>query len=107
MQLLEHSLEMIVLFLNKKNSAVEIVPILIPYINYKTMNSISTDLSNVVQKILKTYNLNFREDIAKVISNNTVHSDTENWSKKLASCGVDRLGTKKPYNMTNVEYLPI
>jgi predicted class III extradiol MEMO1 family dioxygenase len=35
MPLLEHSLEMIVSFLNKKNSTVEIVPILITYTYYK------------------------------------------------------------------------
>jgi AmmeMemoRadiSam system protein B len=95
MQLLEHSLEAIVPFLHKKNRAVEIVPILIPYINYQTINTISTDLSSVVSKILKTYRLSFGEDVAIVISSDAVHYGTENWSKKLAPYGVDSLGTKK------------
>ena len=95
MQLLEHSLEAIVPFLHKKNSAVEIVPILIPYINYEAINTISADLSKVVSKILKANNLSFGEDVAIVISNDAVHYGTENWSKNLAPYGVDALGTEK------------
>jgi AmmeMemoRadiSam system protein B len=95
MQALEHSLEAIVPFLHRKNSTVEIIPILIPYINYETINTISTNLSKVVSKILKTNNLDFGKDVAIVISNDAVHYGTENWSKNLAPYGVDSLGTQK------------
>jgi AmmeMemoRadiSam system protein B len=95
MQALEHSLEAIIPFLHKKNSNVEIVPILVPYINYKTINTISTNLSSVVSKILKANNLHFGKDVAIVISNDAVHYGTENWSRNLAPYGVDSLGTQK------------
>ena len=95
MQALEHSLEAIVPFLHKKNRSVEIVPILIPYINYETINTISADLSSVVSKILKANNLHFGKDVAVVISNDAVHYGNKNWGKNLAPYGVDSLGTEK------------
>ncbi|TXD52958.1 MULTISPECIES: AmmeMemoRadiSam system protein B [unclassified Polaribacter] len=98
MQALEHSLEAIVPFLHKKNRNIEIVPILIPYINYETMNTISTDLSQVVSEILKANNLQFGKDVAIVISNDAVHYGTENWGRNLAPYGVDSLGTAKARN---------
>ncbi|WP_417558983.1 AmmeMemoRadiSam system protein B [Mesoflavibacter zeaxanthinifaciens] len=95
MQLLEHSLEAIVPFLHKKNKDVEIVPILVPYINYETIDKISTDLSSVVSEILKAKKLDFGKDVAIVISNDAVHYGTENWSRNLAPYGVDDAGTLK------------
>jgi predicted class III extradiol MEMO1 family dioxygenase len=52
MQELEHSLEAIIL-LHRKNKQLEIIPILVPYINYETIDGISTASSDVVSKILK------------------------------------------------------
>lgn len=95
MQELEHSLEAIVPFLHKKNKDLEIIPILVPYINYKTIDAISADLSNVVSEILKANNLHFGKDVAIVISNDAVHYGTENWSRDLAPYGVDDVGTQK------------
>lgn len=98
MQVLEHSLEAIVPFLHKKNKNLEIVPILVPYINYETIDNISSDLSNAVSKILKANNLHFGKDVAIVISNDAVHYGTENWSRNLAPYGVDDAGTLKAVN---------
>ncbi|MFT7353008.1 MAG: AmmeMemoRadiSam system protein B [Flavobacterium sp.] len=95
MQALEHSLEAIIPFLHKKNSTLEIVPILVPYINYETIHTVSSDLSSVVSKILKANSLHFGKDVAIVISNDAVHYGTENWSKNLAPYGVDSVGTEK------------
>lgn len=98
MQALEHSLEAIVPFLHRKNRNVEIVPILIPYINYETIDAVSSDLSTVVSKILKDNNLHFGKDVAIVISNDAVHYGTENWSRNMAPYGVDDAGTEKAVN---------
>ena len=98
MQVLEHSLEAIVPFLHKKNKELEIIPILVPYINYETIDNISSDLSNAVSKILKVNNLHFGKDVAIVISNDAVHYGTENWSRNLAPYGVDDEGTLKAVN---------
>jgi MEMO1 family protein len=95
MQVLEHSLEAIIPFLHKKNKDVEIVPILVPYINYETIHTISNDLSSVVSEILKANKLDFGKDVAIVISNDAVHYGTENWSRNLAPYGVDDAGTLK------------
>ena len=98
MQVLEHSLEAIVPFLHKKNSAVEIVPILVPYLNFKTIDHISSNLSHVVSEILATKHLIFGKDVAIVISNDAVHYGTENWSRNLAPYGVDDAGTLQAVN---------
>ena len=95
MQELEHSLEAIIPFLHRKNKQLEIIPILVPYINYETIDGISTTLSDVVSKILKERNLTYGKDVAVVISNDAVHYGNENWSGDLAPFGVDDAGTKK------------
>lgn len=95
MQELEHSLEAIVPFLHRKNKNLEIIPILVPYINYKTIDGVSDDLSIVVSKILKEKNLKYGKDVAIVISNDAVHYGNEEWSRNLAPFGVDDEGTKK------------
>ena len=95
MQALEHSLEAIVPFLHRKNDNLEIIPILVPYLNYETIDAVSTDLSNVISKILKEKHLEFGKDVAVVISNDAVHYGNEEWSGDLAPFGVDEEGTKK------------
>jgi len=94
MQVLEHSLEAIVPFLHKKNSNLEIVPILVPYINYQTIDKISKELSKVVNSILKEKNWSYGKDLAVVISNDAVHYGDEEWSANLAPFGTDNIGTE-------------
>lgn len=95
MQVLEHSLEAIVPFLHKKNRNLQIIPILVPYINFETIDKISKDLSEVVRQILKKKKLHYGKDVAIVISNDAVHYGTENWSRDLAPYGTDDAGTAK------------
>jgi AmmeMemoRadiSam system protein B len=99
MQNLEHSLEAIVPFLHKKNPELEIIPILVPYINYETIDAISTQLSKAVLKVLKKHNINYGEDVAIVISNDAVHYGNEEWSGDLAPFGIDNEGTEKAREM--------
>jgi predicted class III extradiol MEMO1 family dioxygenase len=63
MQELEHSLEAIIPF-TSQNKQLEIIPILVPYINYETIDGISTASSDVVSKILKERNLAYGKDVA-------------------------------------------
>jgi AmmeMemoRadiSam system protein B len=95
MQELEHSLEAIVPFLHRKSKNLEIIPILVPYINYETIDGISDALSAVVSKILKEQHLEYGKDVAVVISNDAVHYGNEEWSGDLAPFGVGEEGTKK------------
>ncbi|MFX0556558.1 AmmeMemoRadiSam system protein B [Maribacter sp. CXY002] len=91
----EHSIEGIVPFLHRKNKNLEIIPILVPYINYETIEGVSNNLSNVVSKILKEKNLEYGKDVAIVISNDAVHYGNEGFSSDLAPFGVDDKGIKK------------
>ena len=91
----EHSLEAIVPFLHRKNKNLEIIPILVPYLNYNTIDGVSTDLSIVVSKILKEKNLEYGKDVAIVISSDAVHYGNEGWSRDLAPFGVDDEGIRK------------
>ncbi|HAG16231.1 MAG TPA: AmmeMemoRadiSam system protein B [Bacteroidales bacterium] len=96
MMQLEHSLEAIIPFLQNKNRAVEIVPILIPYFSFDKMDSFSSDLAQVLLEIIKQENLHFGKDIAIVISNDAIHYGNEDWGgKNMAPFGVDSIGTAK------------
>lgn len=96
MQALEHSLEAIVPFLNKKNPDVEIIPILVPYINYSDLDRISTELARAVHKVMLEHNLAYGKDLAIVISNDAVHYGDTDWGgKNMAPYGVDSPGTLK------------
>ena len=94
MQVLEHPLEAIIPFLHKKNRNVEIVPILIPYVNYQTIDKISSELATAVNTILKEKNWKYGKDLAVVISNDAVHYGDDQWSANLAPFGTDDEGTK-------------
>ena len=95
MQALEHSLEAIVPFLHRKNPDLEIIPILVPYIDYEMITSASMDLAEAVKKVLESNNLSYGNDIAIVISNDAVHYGDEEWSGDLAPFGTDDAGTEK------------
>jgi AmmeMemoRadiSam system protein B len=99
MQNLEHSLEAIIPFLHKKNPKLEIIPILVPYMNYETIDRISSQLAIAVHKVLKEQGLNYGKDLAIVISNDAVHYGNEEWSADLAPFGVDDEGTEKAREM--------
>ncbi|MFK7926136.1 MAG: AmmeMemoRadiSam system protein B [Bacteroidia bacterium] len=93
MMALEHSLEAITPFLQAQNPAVEIIPILVPYMKFADMDRISEALTEGLAKIMAAKNLKWGEDIAIVISNDAVHYGDEGWGgKNLAPFGSDSLG---------------
>jgi AmmeMemoRadiSam system protein B len=97
MQIIEHSLEAIIPWLHKKNRNAEIVPILVPYMNYTAIDSLSTNLAEVVHKIIDEKNWEYGKDVAVVISNDAVHYGDLEWgdSKNMAPMGTDSVGTEK------------
>ncbi|WP_339628367.1 AmmeMemoRadiSam system protein B [uncultured Maribacter sp.] len=101
MQVIEHSLEAIIPWLHKKNRKAEIVPILVPYINYTTIDYISQNLAKVVHNICAEKNWEFGKDVAIVISNDAVHYGDLEWgdSKNMAPMGTDSVGTQKAVTM--------
>ena len=101
MQVIEHSLEAIIPFLHKKNRTAEIVPILVPYMNYEAMDSISQNLAQAVYGIMEARNWVYGKDVAIVISNDAVHYGDLEWngSTTMAPMGTDAAGTEKARQM--------
>jgi AmmeMemoRadiSam system protein B len=101
MQVIEHSLEAIIPWLHRKNRSAEIVPILVPYISYDGIDSISAHLAKAVHEILKAKNWEYGKDLAIVISNDAVHYGDQEWGNTdtMAPFGTDSAGTEQARNM--------
>lgn len=95
-QMTEHSLEALIPFLQYYNSKVQIIPILIPYMDYKTMEGLSGMLAKAISATMNQEDLNWMRDIALVISNDAVHYGCRDWGgKNLAPYGCDQAGYLK------------
>lgn len=93
MHSIEHSLEALIPFLQFKNPEIEIIPILVPYMDYNTINKIATPLANILSGKMYERNLHWGKDLAVVISTDAVHYGDEDWGgKNYAQFGVDSLG---------------
>ena len=101
---LEHSLEAIIPFLQYKNPSVEILPILIPYNSFDSLDVYSDHVASALSEIMKTNNLEYGKDLAVVISSDAIHYGDEDWgSSNLAPFGTDSTGTLQAFNKD--EYL--
>ncbi len=99
-QSIEHSLEAIIPFLQYQNPDTEIIPILVPYMQFNKMQEIAASLSNILANIMEEKKLNWGEDISIVISNDAVHYGDEDWGgKDMAPFGTDSAGTQKARNL--------
>jgi len=104
MQKIEHSLEAQIPFLqyyNKKtfNRNVEIVPILVPYMNYERMEQLAGPLAKAISLVMEKKKLKWGYDVAIVISSDAVHYGNEDWGgKNFAFYGLDSAGYKKAVN---------
>lgn len=93
MQIIEHSLEALVPFLQHYNPSVEIVPILVPSMSNDRMLEIAEDFSRSLNTIAKERKLIWGEDYAIVISNDAVHYGDEEWGgADYAFMGADSAG---------------
>lgn len=96
MQMVEHSLEALTPFLQYLNRSVEIIPIIVPFMNFERMDEISGSLSKVLNEIMQEKGLVFGKDVAIVISNDGVHYGDEDWGgRNMAPFGTDSLGNDK------------
>jgi len=92
----EHSLEALIPFLHYYIRDVEIIPILVPYMKWERMDTLSSSLARVLSEIIKKKNLVVGKDIAFVISSDCVHYGDEGWGgKNFAHFGTDKAGYKK------------
>jgi AmmeMemoRadiSam system protein B len=93
MQTVEHSTEAIVPWLQAYNRDVEIVSILIPYMDWETMDRLAAELSIALESILKEKEWNLGEDVALICSADAVHYGDAGWGgSDFADFGSDVLG---------------
>lgn len=92
----EHSLEAIIPWLQYYYKGIEIVPILIPYMSFKTMDALSNSLSFALMKLSQDGIINRNRDITLVISNDAVHYGVQDWGgANYAPYGTDTAGYRK------------
>jgi AmmeMemoRadiSam system protein B len=93
MQRMEHSVEAIVPFLQYYNRNVEIISILVPYMDYDKMMEIANPLAKAIGKATIDKGLVWGKDFAFVISTDAVHYGDEDWGgSNYAVFGTDSAG---------------
>ncbi len=89
----EHSLEALIPFLQYYNRRVEIVPILIPYMQWGRMDSLATAFSQAMDKIITENHWEPGKDIAVLISTDCCHYGDQDWGgSNYAPFGCDLAG---------------
>jgi AmmeMemoRadiSam system protein B len=93
MHMVEHSIESMLPFLQYFNPDVEIIPVLVPYMNFERMQQISISLASCINQVMEKHNLIWGNDFALLITTDAVHYGDEEWGgKNYAPFGVDSMG---------------
>jgi AmmeMemoRadiSam system protein B len=93
MQSIEHSIEALVPFIQYFRPDVEIVPILVPYMNYDRAKEIAHDLAEAIKKTVQNRNWVWGRDFAIAISSDAVHYGDQDWGgSNYAFFGADTAG---------------
>jgi len=96
MQTVEHSVEALIPFLQYQNRDIEIISILVPYMDFDRMKSISQRLAKVLFSVMAENNLHWGEDIAILISSDAVHYGDEEWGgNNYAPYGAESTGNAR------------
>lgn len=96
MQQVEHSVEAIVPWLQAYNRDVEIVSILVPYMQWETMDRLAADLTNTLATIMGERGWRVGDDIALIASADAVHYGDAGWGgSSYADFGTDIDGYRK------------
>lgn len=96
MQMIEHSVEAIVPFLQANNRNVEIVSILVPYMQWETMDRLAADLSSVLTDIIKENRWKLGEDVCLISSADAIHYGDAGWGgSNFAEFGTNVSGYEK------------
>jgi MEMO1 family protein len=102
MQTVEHSVEALIPFLQQQNPQIEIVSIIVPYMDLKRMDSISRQLAKALFSVISENKLIWGEDLALLITSDAVHYGDEEWGgKNYAPYGTDSLGYEKATSNEN------
>lgn len=93
MQMAEHSVEGIVNFLQAYNRDVEIVSILVPYMEWDTLDRLASSLAGAIATIVADNGWRLGKDIAFVCSSDAVHYGDSEWGgQDYAEFGADAGG---------------
>ncbi|HNX66712.1 MAG TPA: AmmeMemoRadiSam system protein B [Bacteroidales bacterium] len=93
MQIVEHSLEALVPFIEHYKPNTEIIPIIVPYMNYERMEEISAKLAPAIKKVMSEAGLEWGSGYSIVLSSDAVHYGNEDWGgKNYDRYGVDSTG---------------
>ena len=93
MQSVEHSVEGLIPFLQFYNHDVQIVSILVPYMNWEKLDEISRNLARVLSTIITENQFVLGQDVAFLCSNDCVHYGDQGWGgKNYAPFGADIKG---------------
>ncbi len=99
MQQVEHSVEAIVPWLQAYNPDVEIVSILVPYMQWETMDRLAAELADALATIMRERGWQLGEDVALISSADAVHYGDAGWGgRSYADYGTDPDGYKKAVN---------
>ncbi|MCX6271912.1 MAG: AmmeMemoRadiSam system protein B [Bacteroidetes bacterium] len=95
----EHSLEALIPFLQYYNHDIEIIPVLVPYMQVEKMENFAQLLAQALKVVTTRNNLVWGNDFAFVISNDAVHYGDEGWGDKNYNYyGVDPKGYEQACN---------
>jgi AmmeMemoRadiSam system protein B len=99
LQQLEHSIEALLPFLQYYQPNVEIVSILVPYMNFQRMEKISSTLAKAIRNISARYQWTWGKDFTFAISNDCVHYGDQGWrGRDFAKFGADTAGFRSATN---------
>lgn len=96
LQKVEHSVESMLPFVQHFNRDVEIISILVPFMNTDRISEISKVLASAISKVMNKNHLEWGKDIALLITTDAVHYGDEDWGgKNMAPYGVDSISYVK------------
>ncbi len=90
MQSVEHSIEGIVPWLQAFDPDVEIVPVLVPYMDWETLDGLAGDFSRALAAIMEEEGWRLGSDVALVASADAIHYGDAGWGgSDFAAFGTD------------------
>jgi AmmeMemoRadiSam system protein B len=96
MSMVEHSVEAIVPFLQAYQREVEIIPILVPFMNWGVLDRLATDFAEVLVEIFMEKEWKLGQNIAMICSSDAVHYGDVGWGNSdFAPFGVELQGYRK------------
>ena len=102
LQMVEHSLEALVPFLEHYDNGVSIIPIIVPYMSFDRITAIASSLSAAINETMKEEGLSWGSGYSIVISTDAVHYGNEDWGgKNYDRFGVDTTGYLKAFEFEN------